>query len=69
VNTSIDAQTTYSNLKRIEGITQTNIASKLAASGNGVVYIRPVSSISGTNRSPENYWNVGVEKDSVGVER
>lgn len=67
VNTSIDAQTTYSNLKRIEGITQTNIASKLAASGNGVVYIRPVSSITGTNRSPENYWNLGVEKDPVEV--
>lgn len=68
VNTAIDSQTTYANLKRLEGITQPNIASKLAASGNGAVYIRPTSSITGTNRSPENYWLPSVENNSTTTE-
>lgn len=63
VNTTIDAQASYSALRRLEGITQPDVVSKLAATGNQSVYIRPTATITKTNRSPENYWNLPVERD------
>lgn len=59
----IDAQSTYSALRQLEGITQSNIVSKLAASGNKSVYIRPTATITGTNRTPENYWNTSAQQE------
>jgi hypothetical protein len=64
-NNAIDSKTSYTDLKLFQGITQPKIVSKLAASGNSVVYIPVTSLTTKTNRSPENYWNTGVEQEKV----
>jgi hypothetical protein len=61
VNNTIDTQASFTSLKLISGPTGTALVSKLAASGNESLYISPLSTVTKTNRSPENYWNVSIE--------
>ena len=68
VNNRIDAQASFTSLKLISGPTGTALVSKLAASGNESLFISPLSSITKTNRSPENYWNVSVEREFLTTE-
>ena len=65
INNTIDSQSSFTNLKQIYGPTGAALVSKLASSGNESLFISPISSITKTNRSPENYWNVGVEQNKV----
>jgi hypothetical protein len=61
VNNRIDTQASFTSLKLISGPNGTALVSKLAASGNESLFISPISTVTKTSRSPENYWNVGVE--------
>ena len=61
VNSTIDSQASFTTLKLISGPTGSALVSKLAATGNESLFISPISTVTKTNRSPENYWDVGVE--------
>jgi len=67
VSNTIDSQSTFTNLKRLLGTTAPALVSKLAASGNESLFISPLSTVTKTSRSPENYWNVAVEREPVEV--
>jgi hypothetical protein len=62
ISNTIDGQSTFSSLKRITGVSGPVIVSKLAASGNESLFISPLSTVTKTSRSPENYWNISVEQ-------
>jgi len=65
VSNRIDAQATFGALKLLVGTTASGLVSKLAASGNQSLFISPISIATKTARSPENYWNISVEKTPV----
>jgi len=63
VSNTIDSQSSMLSLKRLTGTTSAAIVSKLAASGNESLFISPLSTVTKTSRSPENYWNISVEQE------
>jgi len=65
ISNTIDGQSTFSSLKRITGVSGPVIVSKLAASGNESLFISPLSTVTKTSRSPENYWKISAELEPV----
>jgi hypothetical protein len=63
VNTRIDSQASFSNLKLLSGPTATAVVSKLAATGNQSLFISPISTITKTNRIPEKNWDTSSENE------
>ena len=61
INTSIDSKSTFTTLKQVKGFTNPKIVAKLAKLGNDSIFISPISTITGTNRSPENNWDISKE--------